>query len=371
MNGAGRVVIVGGGILGTMHAVSARQRGYEVIQLEREADARGASVRNFGLVWVSGRAPGPELDLAVRARQRWEQITADVPAAGFRPAGSLTLVTGEAELALLKEASARPDAAQRGFQLLDPATVRQVNPALQGDFTGALWCHRDAIVEPRRAAAALRAHLDRSAGYTWRPGREAIAVAPNAVRDHTGQWHRGDLVVVCSGAAYTGLAGPHLAAYPAPPLRRVRLQMMQTQPFAGRLTTAVADGDSMRYYPAFDLPGRADLPPQPPVAARTRAQLLLVQRLDGTLTIGDTHEYDEPFGFDVDEDAYDHLRARASQLLGAPLPPTQRRWAGVYSQVTTDELYHRSTIEPGVVLVTGPGGRGMTCSPAIAEETFA
>jgi len=25
---------------------------------------------------------------------------------------------------------------------------------------------------------------------------------------------------------------------------------------------------------------------------------------------------------------------------------------------------------PGVVLVTGPGGRGMTCSPAIAEETF-
>jgi hypothetical protein len=23
-----------------------------------------------------------------------------------------------------------------------------------------------------------------------------------------------------------------------------------------------------------------------------------------------------------------------------------------------------------VILVTGPGGRGMTCSPAIAEETF-
>jgi len=33
-------------------------------------------------------------------------------------------------------------------------------------------------------------------------------------------------------------------------------------------------------------------------------------------------------------------------------------------------LYHRSEVEPGVVLVTGPGGRGMTCSPAIAHETF-
>jgi glycine/D-amino acid oxidase-like deaminating enzyme len=127
----------------------------------------------------------------------------------------------------------------------------------------------------------------------------------------------------------------------------------------------------MRYYPAFDLPGRRALPPQPPVAAHNRAQLLMVQRRDGGLTIGDTHEYDEPFGFDVDEDAYDHLRARAEHLLGTALPPTQRRWAGVYSQVTTDELYHRSEMEPGVLLVTGPGGRGMTCSPAIAEETFA
>ena len=38
-------------------------------------------------------------------------------------------------------------------------------------------------------------------------------------------------------------------------------------------------------------------------------------------TIGDTHEYAEPFGFDLDEDAYDHLRARAETLLGAPVPP--------------------------------------------------
>ena len=95
-----------------------------------------------------------------------------------------------------------------------------------------------------------------------------------------------------------------------------------------------------------------------------------MQRLDGGLTIGDTHEYDEPFAFDVHEDAYDHLRARAATLLGSPLPPTQRRWAGVYSQVTGTELYHRSQIAPGVILVTGPGGRGMTCAPAIAEETF-
>jgi glycine/D-amino acid oxidase-like deaminating enzyme len=100
----------------------------------------------------------------------------------------------------------------------------------------------------------------------------------------------------------------------------------------------------------------------------------MVQRADGGLTIGDTHEYDEPFTFDVDSDAYDHLQARAEALLGGPLPRIQRRWAGIYSEVApsvaSHVLYHRSEPEPGVVLVTGPGGRGMTCSPAIAEETF-
>ncbi len=276
----------------------------------------------------------------------------------------------------MKEAAGLPDAAERGFELLDPAAAAAINPALRGEFAGALLCRRDAIVEPRKVPGAVREYLiagqpRRGPGYEWLPGREAIEVAPHAVRDHTGRWHRGDLVVLCPGAAHTGVAGPHLAGFERPPVRRVRLQMLQTEPFDGQLTTAVADGDSLRYYPAFDLPARSRLAPQAPVAAAAAAQLLLVQRLDGSLTIGDTHSYSEPFDFDVDEKPYDHLRARAQQLLGTPLPPARLRWAGVYSQVTGTELYHRSQVAPGVVLVTGPGGRGMTCSPAIAEETFA
>ena len=71
-------------------------------------------------------------------------------------------------------------------------------------------------------------------------------------------------------------------------------------------------------------------------------------------------------------DLYDDLRDRAEALLGTQLPPVQRRWAGVYCEVAGGgSLYHRSEVAPGVLLVTGPGGRGMTCSPAIAEETFA
>ncbi len=189
------MVIVGGGVLGTMHAVAARRRGFEVVQLEREAEARGASVRNFGLVWVSGRRAGLELALALRARELWSELGARVPGLGFRAAGSLTLAAGDAELALLKGAAALPDAERRGFELLDPAAVRAVNPALRGEFAGGLYCRLDGIVEPRQVLPALRGYLAGD-GYEWRPGREVIEIAPNAVRDHTGAWHRCDLVIL-------------------------------------------------------------------------------------------------------------------------------------------------------------------------------
>jgi glycine/D-amino acid oxidase-like deaminating enzyme len=174
-------------------------------------------------------------------------------------------------------------------------------------------------------------------------------------------------VICCTGASSSGPFGD---IFDAAPLRRVRLQMLETEPFAQTVPTAIADGDSMRYYPAFESL-RAGLAPQSEIAARWRAQLLLVQRRAGHLTIGDTHAYDEPFAFDIADEPTRHLMGIAGELLGQALPPIERRWAGVYCEVTTaDAIYYRAQVEAGVVVVTGPGGRGMTMSPAIAAATF-
>src|SRR6476659_1450622 len=83
-----RVTVVGAGVMGTLHAWHAVERGHEVVQIEREAEARGASLRNFGQIWVSGRAGGEELETALRARELWEEIGARVPGLGFRACGS-------------------------------------------------------------------------------------------------------------------------------------------------------------------------------------------------------------------------------------------------------------------------------------------
>ena len=362
-----RMVVVGGGVLGTMHAYEAATRGLEVVHLEREAGPRGASVRNFGLVWVSGRADGHELDLARRARARWEQIAEDVPGLGFRPRGSITVARTEAELAVAEAAAAGDGAAERGFELLDADAVRRANPALRGQFLGGLLSTEDGSVEPGQVLGALRERLAAHPGHTYLPGRQAVELADHAVRDHTGAWHHGDLVVLATGATLTGIAGAELSAAP---IRRCRLQMMQTEPLGEELLTSVADGDSFRYYPAYRDAGLEGLGPQLPIAAEHRMQLLMVQRADGGLTIGDTHAYAEPFDFAVEEAPYEHLRSVAEALLGRELPKVRRRWAGVYCETTDGSIYHRSTVREGVIAVTAPGGRGMTCSAGIAGETF-
>ena len=373
---AQRVVIVGGGVLGTMHALEACRRGSEIVHLEADAGPRRASVRNFGLVWVSGRRPGPELVLALRARQLWGQIADHTPAIGFRPTGSLTLARHESELTLMEAAIGRQGDA-RGFELLDPAGVRELNPAVRGDTVGGLWCRQDAVVEPGLVLGALRASLEATGRYRWLPRRQVIDVTtgdggtPTAI-DHLGGRHEGDLLVLCIGDRLSGLGGRIGTALATAPLRRCRLQMMQTAPLDEWLTTAVADADSMRYYPAFDLPARADLPAPAPAQNTSKwgMQLLCVQRATGGLTIGDTHVYDEPFDFAVEEHLYTDLAGRAESILGRRIPPVVRRWAGVYTVTTDDRLYYRSSPDPGVVVVTGPAGRGMTLAPAIAEQTW-
>ena len=366
---AGRAVVAGGGILGTWHAFELVEAGFSVDHLEAEAGPSGASVRNFGLLWVSGRRSGAELDVARRARRRWEEVGALVPGVGFRPMGSLTVACTSGERTVMEAFARHPDAAARSISFLEPEEVRACSPAVRGECAGALHCGEDAVVEPRLALGALRAHLATVNGerYRFHPGCRVVGAEPHALVDATGARWEADVLVLATGAAYDHLPGTERFATR---LRRVRLQMLETEPFAAPLTTSLADADTLRYYPAYESAPLAGLGEQSRVAAEHHLQLLLVQRPDGGLTIGDTHAYGEPFDFALCEDPTVELLDRAQRILGTGLPPVRRRWAGVYAQCVDGDVCLRAEMHPGVWMVTGPGGRGMTCAPAIAADTL-
>ncbi len=365
-----RVVVVGGGVFGTMHALFALARGASVVHLERDLVPRGATVRNFGLVWVSGRAVGRELQLALRARELWENVARDVPGVGFRANGSLTLINDERELEVAERVLKRSDADERQFELLSASAVTARNPALRGTFTSGLYCGRDAAVESRLALGALRTYMENTRRYEFLPGHELVGVAEHAAIDHRGVHYGGDHVMLCLGATLSGFAAE---LFEDEPLRKVRLYMAETEPLAQSLTTSVANGDSFRYYPGFAEIAREVLDEQPAPAAQYAVQLLCQQRLHGGLTIGDTHEPEVPGLFETLDRPMDVIEAAARLVIGDAMPRIERRWSGVYHQLvdpTPNEIYFRKQVAGGVSAVTGAGGRGMTLAPAIAEESF-
>ena len=354
-------------MLGTLHAIEARSRGWDVLQLDTDPEPQDASVRSPGTVWVGTRAPGLELRLALRAREQWRSISARAPGVGFRSEGSITLATDPVHLQIFDEVLDRDDADQRGFRFLAASVVGKVNPALRGRFLGGLHCSQDGVLEPRLALSALRSELLAGDGYEFLGGRQVWEVDSGSVIDTTGRVHRSDAVVVCPGARSSVLTNMLTARAP---LQRVKVQMMQTAPLADRLRTLVADGDSMRYSAAFDVPARQLLPQVDPVTEEFHMQVTCAQRTSGALTIGDTHEYQEPFDFDLSERPYGHLVERIEALLGRPLPAVVRRWSGVYHRCTDDRLWYREEVDDGVIVVTGAGQRGLTLAPVIAADTF-
>jgi glycine/D-amino acid oxidase-like deaminating enzyme len=217
----------------------------------------------------------------------------------------------------------------------------------------------------------MREYLLRNDNYIWRNNLDVVDVRSDTstavVVAQNGELFEGDVVIVCPGADHTSLFKEQ---FDTAPIRRVRLQMMSTEPLGEILTTSIADGDSMRYYPGYEVPTRENLPPQHHIASTNHMQLLMVQRADGSLTMGDTHEYAEPFDFKLEEDPYTYLHEVASNLLGKKLPPIAQRWDGVYSQRTDGAVCDRRQMAHNIISVTGPGGRGNTLAPAIAEETI-
>ena len=68
------LAIVGAGIVGLAHALAAARRGLKVVVIDRDAQANGASIRNFGFITVTGQQAGETWRRAKRSRDVWAQI---------------------------------------------------------------------------------------------------------------------------------------------------------------------------------------------------------------------------------------------------------------------------------------------------------
>jgi glycine/D-amino acid oxidase-like deaminating enzyme len=85
------VVVVGAGICGASTAFFLRERGHDVLLLDRGAVSGGSTGLGEGNVLVSDKAAGPERSLAVLGRSLWMELGERFPSARVTRKGALVL----------------------------------------------------------------------------------------------------------------------------------------------------------------------------------------------------------------------------------------------------------------------------------------
>lgn len=362
------ICVVGAGIVGLAHAFEARRRDLEVVLLERDERAVGASVRNFGHGFVTAMADGRGLEIALDARRRWLELgrQADLD---VLEAGSVVVAHHDDELEVL-DGAARDE--RRAARLVTPDELGQLVPIPTDGVRGALHATLDLRVDPRQAVSRLVAMLEQDPGARVIWGTHVEAAQSGRVEADR-VTVRAPIVLICPGPGYPGL--PAELRPQRDGLTICRLQMLRVAtPGARQYGPALLTGLSLLRYPAFtSQPGservRARIEAERPELVAAGIHLIVTQLPGGDLIVGDTHDYgDTPSPFACEW--LDRLvLAEASRLLGAECLAVRERWQGTYPYAPGDPFMVTEP-RPGVRVVEVVSGVGMTAALGLAPLVF-
>lgn len=363
------IAIVGGGIVGLAHAYMALKKGFKVVLFERDQLAVGASVRNFGLLWSIGQEPGVGFERAWRSRKHWQEIASQ---AGFwlNNNGSLHVAYHEDEWCVLQEFMALYKDSGYECSLLSAAQIRESPTILKKQgLLGGLWSGTESTVYAREAIRRIPLWLEEKYGLILKFGHVVTEISLPSIRTAREQW-KADKVFVCSGADFESLYPETFDRYPVSKCKLQMLKARAEKPF--ELGPTLCAGLTLRHYPAF-----AKCPSLPLLDKRFDAlsgdykdhgiHVLLAQNERGELIIGDSHHYSrtvEPFDSEYVNDVILRYLQTFADLGTLKII---ERWHGVYPKISGASNLIVSP-EPGVTIVTGLGGAGMTLSFGLAEE---
>jgi len=361
------MAIVGAGIVGLAHALAAGRRGLSVVVVDRDAQANGASIRNFGFVTVTGQEQGAVWRRARRSRDVWMEVVG--PAGIAVEQRGLVMVARRPEARAVLEAFLETDMAE-GCRWLGRDEARPcLGAAGPGAIEGALFSGIDVRVESRTAIPALARWLAGSGRVEIRRGVSVQGVEAGRLETSAGTI-LADAVIVCPG---DDLATLFPAIFAEAGVTRCKLQMMRLAAPGYRLPSAVMSDLGLVRYPGYAaLPEaaalRARLEREQPDHLRHGIHLIVAQGADGSLVVGDSHHYadtPDPFASDhVERLILDEFAA----ILG-PVPPVVERWTGTYASAPGHSLVQAPMA--GVRLVVVTGGTGASTAFGLAEEVIA
>jgi FAD dependent oxidoreductase TIGR03364 len=346
------------------------ERGKRVVVLERNAVAKGASVRNFGMVWPVGHPLGEVRELALRSRELWLAATAE---AGIwhRACGSMTLAYEDLEVTVLEEFLAQAGNDPAVGKLISPEEVVRANPCVKATgLKAALHSTTELCVDPRTTVTYMAQALV-AKGVQIYFNTLVGSVAPGVVTTADGTRYEAEEIVVCASPDGHQLVP---MAEGQDQLRRCDLQMLRLfpkVPHGPQMGTHLCAGLTLGHYANFrDCPSLSQLKQfhavKWPKQVEFGIHVLVSQHADGSLTVGDSHSYGDdtsPYGRAEVDSA---ILTALDEFLDVSDFEIGERWIGTYS-TSPGKFYAWMPVDQGVHALS-LFGTGMTLSFGVAER---
>jgi FAD dependent oxidoreductase TIGR03364 len=370
------LIVVGGGILGTFHAYHALKKNLKVALLERNSVPQGATVRNFGQVVPSGM----DLKWQNFGRESLEiyndlHTQADLT---IRKNGSVYIASNDEELQLIEELSEINK--NNGYEsiLLSKSECIQKYDGLRSEYCkGGLFFPQELSVDSADMIVKLHQLLQDKFGLqifynttvveTNEDDKKCIAVSSEGTEFHASK------LIICGGHEFKTL---YPKVFNESDLEVSKLQMLQTKPQGiYSLQGNILTGLSIRRYESFNecasFQKIKELEDKNSFEKKFGIHILFKQALDGSVILGDSHEYADArnaddLGFDLNMEIDEFMINEAKKIIDLPTYEIQRRWFGVYSQCKSKDIFEHNP-SPNIHIITGIGGKGMTGSGGFSK----
>ena len=358
------VVIIGGGVIGTMIAYTLVQNGFHPLLIERHDIASGTTSSAAAAALLQTKTSAKKLTITKRSLALLDRIHDHLERRfEYAHTGSLLVASKDEELDLVRDMNASLKALGLEVEMVDEKQARSIMPILGQGVLGGSYSPRDAQINPLELVVACADYARHQgahfATFTEVTGIETRGQKVTAVKTNAGRVLT-DTVINAAGIWAPKISKMVGLDIPISPLKGELLVTEPRPPLMVGTLIAAKYLLSKFNLESHNTSSRSEY--------KQSVGITLVQVAHGNLIIGSTREQAN----DVSS-TYEGIHELATQLL--ELVPSLgevhllRAFAGV-RPVTPDgyPIIGESPHLPGFILACGFGGDGLAMS-AIAAET--
>ncbi|MFJ7951772.1 NAD(P)/FAD-dependent oxidoreductase [Lysinibacillus sp. NPDC096418] len=198
-----KVIVIGGGIIGTSVTYYLSKKDIEVLLFEAKDIAAGTSGSCDKAIMLQSKKTGPNLDLALASAKMFENLESELGEdLEYHKGGGMILIENELENKLIQEMVERQNQAGLDVSIITGEQARNRIPALSKKIIAATWWEEDAEINPMGITFAFaKAAQRQNATIKLNCEVQSLLIERDrivGIKTDEGEFYA-DSVVVCAG----------------------------------------------------------------------------------------------------------------------------------------------------------------------------